>query len=126
MTTVDLKEAYLLLTNFIFSPKIPTVSVSRQKNGTNNTYEFTSMPYGLSVAPRTFTKLMKEVTTFLRSRGHSSVVYLDDILCIGKDYNDCLKNVTATISLLECLSFVVNYDKNSLEPEQTCRFLGFI
>lgn len=57
------------------------------------------MPYGLSVAPRVFTKIMKEVMSNLRSRGLKSVIYLDDILCIGDSFQECLNNVKETLKL---------------------------
>lgn len=120
MATIDLKEAYLSVP--IFPPDRKYLRFQFE----NKTYEFNSMPYGLSVAPRTFTKIMKEVISHLRSRGFTSVIYLDDILCIGNNYTDCLRNITETLSLLECLGFVVNYDKSCLQPKQCCKFLGFI
>lgn len=120
MATIDLKEAYL---------RVPIAKSSRKYlrfRFDNDLYEFTAMPYGLSSAPRTFTKIMKEVITYLRTRGYKSVVYLDDILCIGDTYDECLTNINETLRLLNCLGFVVNYDKSCLQPTQKCKFLGFI
>lgn len=79
------------------------------------TYEFKALPYGLSVAPRIFSKIMKEVITSLRARGFKSVQYLDDILCIGNDYTECANNVKATVNLLSCLGFIINYEKSILK-----------
>lgn len=120
LATIDLKEAYL---------SVPIYSAHRkylrfQFEGI--TYEFTAMPYGLSIAPRVFSKIMKEVITFLRSRGLQSVIYLDDILCIGNDFFECKSNVQETLNLLECLGFTINYSKSNLEPQKTCKFLGFL
>lgn len=81
------------------------------------------MPYGLSVAPRIFTKIMKEVMAFLRRQGHKSVIYLDDILCIGDSFEECTQNVHETLRLLQCLGFVINHDKSSLTPTKVCTFL---
>lgn len=120
MATIDLKEAYLLVPISEQDRKLLRFSFQE------TLYEFTAMPYGLSVAPRTFTKLMKEVMTSLRSQGYTSVIYLDDILCIGRNYEECLQNVNETIRLLQCLGFVINFEKSHLNPEKTCRFLGFI
>lgn len=69
---------------------------------------------------------MKEVVSHLRRRGFMSVIYIDDLLCVGKTYIECLNNVKETILLLECLGFVINYTKSQVEPSQTCKFLGFI
>lgn len=40
-------------------------------------------------------------------------------------YDECIKNVNETIKLLECLGFIVNYEKSVLRPSQICKFLGF-
>lgn len=83
------------------------------------------MLFGLSVAPRVFTNIMREIMGYLRSRGHKSVFYLDDILCIGDSYLQCGNNVNETIKLLNYLVFVINYDKSILAPRQRCKYLGF-
>lgn len=120
MATIDLKEAYFLI------PVCDSDKKYLRFQFDGITYEFNALPYGLSLAPRTFTKIMKEVITFLRYQGYKNVFYLDDILCIGDNFSDCLNNVNATLKLLECLGFVINYDKSSLTPKQTCKFLGFV
>ncbi|XP_047990684.1 uncharacterized protein LOC125229783 [Leguminivora glycinivorella] len=119
LATIDLTEAYLLIPIGMNDRKYLRFQFN------NHIYEFNSMPYGLSVAPRVFTKIMKQVISNLRSRGFKSVIYLDDILCIGDTYQECLDNVKETLKLLQCLGFVINYDKSSLHPDQTCKFLGF-
>lgn len=120
MATIDLKEAYLLV----------PISKKHRKylrfEFEQTCYEFNAMPYGLSVAPRVFTKLMKEVINYLRHRGYRSVIYLDDILCIGDTYDECCDNVNRTLTLVKCLGFIINNEKSSLEPSQICRFLGFV
>jgi len=45
-------------------------------------YKFTTLPNGLSSAPRIFTKLMKPVYSTLRTTGHISSGYLDDSFCL--------------------------------------------
>ncbi|CAH2226594.1 jg17276 [Pararge aegeria aegeria] len=69
---------------------------------------------------------MREVMGYLRYRGFQSVCYLDDILCIGDTCDQCMDNVNETLKLLNCLGFVVNYDKSNLIPRQSCKFLGFV
>ncbi|KAI8428150.1 hypothetical protein MSG28_002397 [Choristoneura fumiferana] len=124
MATVDLKEAYLLIPMAECSQKYLRFHFEDDHSDIV-TFEFKAMPYGLSVAPRTFTKIMREVMTHLRSQGHKSIFYLDDILCIGDDYDECSRNVTETVKLLTDLGFVINFKKSILEPQQSCRFLGF-
>lgn len=120
MANIDLKEAYLL---------VPITKKHRKYlrfEFDQKCFEFSALPYGMSVAPWVFTKLMKEVINYLRHQGYRSVIYLDDILCIGDTYDECQENVHKTLTLLQCLGFVINFEKSNLEPKQVCRFLGFI
>lgn len=126
LATVDLKEAYLLVPIAESDRKYLRFNFQAPDSRNVCTYQFTAMPYGLSIAPRVFTKIMKEVIAYLRKQGHKSVIYLDDILCIGNNYDECATNVRETLKLLECLGFVVNYEKSSLTPSQNCKFLGFV
>lgn len=126
LATIDLTEAYLLVPISVSDRKYLRFLYKDPFSGNLNTFEFTAMPYGLSVAPRVFTKIMKEVMTHLRGRGYKSVIFLDDILCIGDNYDECVKNVHETSKLLRCLGFVINYTKSSLTPSQVCKFLGFM
>lgn len=126
LATIDLKEAYLLVPIAESDRKYLRFQFQGPYSPDPILYEFTAMPYGLSVAPRVFTKIMREVVTYLRSQGHKSVIYLDDILCIGNSLLECKNNVRTTLDLLHCLGFIVNYEKSSLNPEQTKKYLGFV
>ncbi|CAB3236153.1 unnamed protein product [Arctia plantaginis] len=126
LATIDLKEAFLLVPITESDRKYLRFNFRDPISNKLITYEFNAMPYGLSVAPRVFTKIMKEVIAYLRKQGHKSVVYLDDMLCIGNNYDVCLTNVQETLRLLECLGFIVNYTKSLLTPSQKCKFLGFL
>lgn len=110
MATIDLKESYLLVPINPSHRKYLRFQLQNEV-GENLTYEFKAMPYGLSSAPRTFTKIMREVVAHLRYRGYSSVIYLDDLLCLGRTYTECLNNVKETVNLLQCLGFVINFEK---------------
>lgn len=125
LATIDLKEAYLIVPVHSNHRKYLRFQFQPQQNKIV-TYEFTAMPYGLSVAPRVFTKIMREVITHLRNIGFQSVIYLDDILCIGSTYSICTSNVNETLRLLQSLGFVINFEKSQLQPKQVCKFLGFI
>ncbi|CAK1581282.1 unnamed protein product [Parnassius mnemosyne] len=89
-------------------------------------YEFNCLPFGLSTAPYTFTKLLKPVVEHLRSQGLINVAYLDDLNCIGLSYAECLDNVHKTVNLLQCLGFIINMKKSNLIPSQEREYLGFV
>lgn len=120
LATIDLKESYLLVPMSEKHRKYLRFQFGQK------TYQFNALPYGLSVAPRVFTKIMREVVNHLRHRGFKSVIFLDDLLCVGDSYEECNLNVTETINLLKCLGFVINYDKSVLVPQKECKFLGFM
>ncbi|KAJ8914836.1 hypothetical protein NQ315_014849 [Exocentrus adspersus] len=120
MASVDLKDAYFVVPiakncrkylRFIFENKI---------------YEFLCVPFGLCTAPYLFTKLLKPALKYLRSLGFVSVNYLDDFLLLGDSREACINNVRKTVSVLESLGFIINYDKSHLVPKQRCKFLGFV
>lgn len=72
-----------------------------------------------------FSQRLKLVKGHLRSQGFLSVDYIDDILLIGKTYEECYTYVQETKALLELLGFLLNERKCILIPSQQCRFLGF-
>lgn len=120
MTSIDLKDAYYLIPiadsdrkflRFIFEGKL---------------YQFTCLPFGLNVAPYTFTKLLKPVVSRLRERGLLLVLYLDDLLILGDSYGECSKNTQISIELFEKLGFIINDKKSQLIPSTRRKFLGFI
>ena len=88
-------------------------------------YVYTCLPFGLSLAPWLYTKIMKPVLAFLRSKLIVNVSYLDDLLNIAKTYEDCLKNVSITIQLYNRLGLLINDKKSQLVPSQVIKYLGF-
>ncbi|KAJ8913813.1 hypothetical protein NQ315_002719 [Exocentrus adspersus] len=89
-------------------------------------YEFTCIPFGLSTAPFTFTKMIKPITESLRVQGISCISYLDDFLILGKTETECLQNTRTTLNLLQSLGILINTEKSCLQPSRRQKFLGFI
>lgn len=87
-------------------------------------YQFTCLPFGLSCAPWAFTKVLKPVAAFLRSLGVRLIVYIDDMLVIGKSPAEVVDHVGALSVLLEGLGFVINREKSITTPSQQIEFLG--
>ncbi|XP_014233125.1 uncharacterized protein LOC106656583 [Trichogramma pretiosum] len=110
MLSIDMKDAYLTVPICESDQKYLCFNFDKQF------YKFSSLPFGLSTSPYVFTKIMKPIMQRLRSMGYLSVIYLDDILCIGKTYDECAKNASETIKLLESLGFVINNKKTGCIP----------
>lgn len=92
----------------------------------NNLYKYTCLPFGLNIAPFIFTKLMKPVFSYLRDKGYLSVVFLDDCLLMGENYESCMENVTQTCTMYKKLGLQIHNEKSHLIPSQKVRFLGFV
>ena len=87
-------------------------------------YEFCCLPFGLSSAPRAFTKLLKPVATLLRSVGIRIVIYLDDILLLHQDQEELGKIFDKVLELLQNLGLTIKQEKCSSAPTQSLVFLG--
>ena len=120
LTRIDLKDAYFAIPIHTQDRKFLRFLWQ------NRSFQFTCLPFGLSSAPRVFTKVLRPVIAFLRSKGVRCVTYIDDILFMHQDKAK-LSEITATaVTLLEALGFLVNYTKSVLTPTQKLVFLGFV
>lgn len=120
MATLDIEDAYLSV------PIHPTHKKFLRFQWRGVTYEFSTLPFGLSTAPFIFTKIIRPVISFLREEGFESIVYLDDFLLLGPSKTICRANVQAHINLLSSLGFTINFKKSELEPAKERKYLGFI
>lgn len=118
--TIDLKNAYYTIPVHPAHKKYLKFSFQKQ------TYCFNCLPFGLATAPWVFTKILKPVLARFRSQGITLVIYLDDCIILGKNYEECLRFTNIVKSQLEDLGFVINEEKSHLHPSQTCKFLGFV
>ena len=120
MCSIDLKDAYF------------SISVARKHRKylrfsfNDCLYEFTCLPFELCTAHFVFTKLCKPILKYLRSKGIVLVMYLDDSIIISNSMEICSKNTNMVVKTFQDLGFVINYRKSVLQPNQSCRFLGFI
>ena len=87
--------------------------------------KFVAMPFGLNIAPRIFTKILKPVIFFLQEKGITTLAYLDDIIIIAKTSCKAAKHSELVSKLLLDLGFIINKKKSVLTPHQKANFLGF-
>ena len=92
----------------------------------NTYYSFKVLPQGWSSSPYIFTKLMKPVFSYLRSKGHINSYFLDDSFLLGATKEDCAQNISDTGNVLDWLGFILNLKKSIREPTQIMQHLGNI
>lgn len=119
MIKIDLTDAYFTV----------PISEDHQKylqfRWKKQTFQFQCLPFGISVAPLVFTKIMKVPISFLRKIGLRLVIYLDGILIMNQSKVDCQLDGQKTINLLQALGFGINMGKSILIPSQEMDFLGY-
>ncbi len=77
-------------------------------------YQYTVLPFGLSLAPRTFTKCMDAALSPLRQMGIRILNYLDDWLILAQSEVELLSHRTLILSHLERLGLRVNFAKSAV------------
>ena len=119
MMNLDLKNAYFSISIaeenrkylwFIFNDLI---------------YEFQCLTIRV-VALRTFTKVVKSVSTLLRQRGLRVIIYLDNLLLLHPDPKELEKLFPNVCQLLTNLGFLIKKEKCSTAPVQSLVFLGAV
>ncbi|XP_073424401.1 uncharacterized protein [Dendrobates tinctorius] len=123
MAGIDLKDAYYHLPIHNRYQKYLRVAVVF--DGKVRHFQYTAMPFGLSTAPRIFTKVMAEVMAYVRQKDTLIVPYLDDFLIIGNSDTQCTERVADAISSLQDLGWIINIQKSRLVPQSLQMFLGF-
>ena len=92
----------------------------------NIRYSFNVIPFGLSSAPRIFTKILKPVIAYLRNRGLKISAYLDDIFICNSSYERVKQDLAVALDILRNLGFSINVQKSVLTPTQKLLHLGYI
>jgi len=120
MVKLDLKDAYFTVPVFEDHQRF------LRFRWRGSSYQFVCLPFGLSSAPRTFTKIMKPVMTVLRSLGIRVVIYLDDLLFLNESEQGVSRDLDIAIELLERLGFIINWPKSHTTPCQVIQYLGMV
>ena len=94
-STIDLKDAYL---------HVPIAKEHRRFlrfswGGTQ--YQFRRLPFGLSSAPLTFTRVTLPLVTLCRTQGIRIIVYLDDFLVLGRSKGELRSHTAFVLNVLK-------------------------
>ena len=118
MASIDIRHAY---------HTIP-IALEHQKylrfRWKGKIFQYTCLPFGLSSAPRIFTKVLKPIFAKLRTLGYLNMTYIDDVLLFGDTIEECKMNVNITREYLEKFGFVIHGKKSQFQPKKCITFLG--
>lgn len=89
-------------------------------------YHFNALPFGLTSAPRIFTKILKPVFSNFRDNGHEGFAYLDDSFIIGRTLAECQEAIDFLSNSFVELGFKIHEEKSVLKSTKMLTFLGYI
>ncbi|XP_077340446.1 uncharacterized protein LOC143984042 [Lithobates pipiens] len=124
MVSLDLRDAYLHIPIAEASQKFLRLAIDL--GGETIHFQFQALPFGLSSAPRIFTKVLAEAMAFLRLQGVCVIAYLDDLLLFAASPAQLVKDLNLTKRVLTDLGWLLNLEKSSLIPSQQISYLGFL
>ena len=84
------------------------------------------VPFGLSSAPKLFTKGLRPLVKYWRNSGLKIVVFLDDGWGVNKDFSSTKKDSDFVLETLQKCGFLVNMDKSVFIPAQVLQWLGLM
>lgn len=119
MVKTDIKDAYL---------SVPIAEEHQPYLGfqwNQKSFMFRTCPFGMSSAPRLYTKLLKPAMAMMRKLGMRVIIYLDDCLIMNQDRERLLKDRDTALFIFQMLGLVINWKKSQLIPCQQIEFLGF-
>ena len=101
-------------------------SLARLARPHETLFEFICLTFGLSLAPRVFTKVLKPFVASIRNKGIRLVIYLDDMAIISSSRELSSQEAVIIVQILESLGFIINKEKSVLFPSQKIVFLGYV
>ena len=90
-----------------------------------NIYRFKVLPFGLNIAPRVFTQMMKHAKKKFMAHGVTLEMYLDNWIVYAESQEQCVQMTYKVISLAEDMGLLFNFPKSNLLPSQEIIYLGF-
>jgi hypothetical protein len=118
LASIDLKDAYFHV------PMDPQFYKYLRFAFHGKSYQFRVLPFGLSTAPRVFTKVLAPVVGYLHQQGVHLYPYLDDCLLVEKTPDMLQRSMEITLLTLQRLGFMINVKKSQLTMTQRIHFLG--
>lgn len=120
LTSLDLTDPYLHISIIQCHRKYLRFCVG------NLHLQFRALPFGLSIAPRVFTKVLVNPIAFLREQGIHVHPYLDDLLIRSAPLAQAKADTETAITFLWEHGFLLNLAKNELMPRRRIQHLGMV
>ena len=83
-------------------------------------YQFKTLPFSLSTAPKTFTRCTWPILLYCRKLGIMLLLYLDDALALGNTYDQAKTNGGIVAKLLLDLGFILSLEKCNFKNQRKC------
>ena len=115
--SIDLTDAYLHI------PIHPQSRKSLRFMFESQVFQFTTLPFGMSLSPWIFTKLMDVIVAHLHQSALSLLPYLDDWLIRDLIHNRCISLTIYYLQTVQSLGFIPNLKKSDLIPAQQFTFI---
>ncbi len=115
---IDLKDAYFHVS--ILPRHKPFLRFAFE----GRAYQYKVLPFGLSLSPRVFTKVVEAALVPLREAGIRVLNYLDDWLILAQSRALLCEHRDTVLGHLSRLGLRVNWEKSKLSPVQRISFLG--
>ncbi len=115
---IDLKDAYFHVS--ILPRHRPFLRFAFE----GRAYSCKALPFGLSLSPRVFTKVVEAALVPLREAGIRILNYLDDWLILAQSRALLCEHRDMVLSHLSRLGLQVNREKSKFSPTQRISFLG--
>ncbi len=115
---IDLKDAYFHVS--ILPRYRPFLRFAFE----GRAWQYRVLPFGLSLSPSVFTKVVEGALTPLREVGVRILNYLDDWLILAQSREQLVNHRDLVLRHLSQLGLWVNWEKSKLSPVQRISFLG--
>jgi hypothetical protein len=120
MFTIDCKSGYHQF------PVTPFFSRFLCFRWEGKVYQWLVMPFGLSPAPRAYSKLMRVVVQRWRAMGIRVSTYIDDLIFFASSREEALRVRALVLRDLQDLGLFINLKKSMLEPGTMVTYLGMV
>ena len=117
-TSIDLKDAFFHIP--IYPPHRKFLRFGFQ----GKVYEYTVLPFGMSLSPRVFVRCTEAALAPLRQQGLRVASYIDDWLLCASSAREVVSDTAKVMSHVTSLGFTINQAKSMTTPTQSTDFIG--